>query len=73
MRNEQGTWRLLYTQTLNWESVVMDDASQAAKDQLDATALVVREHREQLLQDRYRPGYHFTVPEGVATPSGTVK
>ena len=68
LRNEQGTWRLLYTQTLDWESVVMDDASQAAKDQLDATALVVREHREQLLQDRYRPGYHFTVPEGVAMP-----
>ena len=67
-KEADGVWRIVYSQVVDWESGPMDDASQAQKDGIDATALIVRAHREQLLNDRWRPGYHFVVPEGVAMP-----
>ena len=33
-----------------------------------AQAALVRAHREKLLRDPHRPGYHFAIPEGAATP-----
>ena len=36
--------------------------------ELQAQAAVVRAHREKLLRDPHRLGYHFVVPEGKATP-----
>ena len=67
-KEADGVWRIVYSQVVDWESGPMDDASQAQKDGIDATALIVRAHREQLLNDRWRPGYHFVAPEGVAMP-----
>lgn len=67
-KESDGVWRLTYTETVDWELRSMDEDMQALKDAIDATAMVVREHREQLLNDRWRPGYHFVVPEGVAAP-----
>ena len=67
-KEADGMWRLVHTETVDWEPVPMDDAIQQQKDAIDSTAMLVREHREQLLKDRWRPGYHFVVPEGVAMP-----
>ena len=67
-KESDGVWRLVYSETVDWELRSMDDQTQVQKDAIDATAMVVRAHREQLLNDRWRPGYHFVVPEGVATP-----
>ena len=69
LRKEQDdVWRLIFTQTVNWEPFPMDEKTQAMKDAIDQLAMTVRSHREQLLTDPWRPGYHFTVPEGVAIP-----
>jgi hypothetical protein len=34
----------------------------------DAVAATTRAHREKLLSDPHRPGYHFVIPEGTAMP-----
>ena len=65
---ESSVWRLTYTQTLDWETFPMDDETQLLKNNIDVLAQTVRKHRETLLADPWRPGYHFTVPEGVAIP-----
>ena len=67
-RVSKGHWEIVYTDILDWETFPMDNETQAIKDEIDTTANIVRTHREQLLNDRWRPGYHFTVPEGVAIP-----
>jgi len=67
-KEADNIWRLIHTQTIDWEPQPMNDESQARKDEIDSTAMLVREHREALLSDRWRPGYHFVVPEGVAMP-----
>ena len=67
-KEEDGVWRLTYSQTIDWEPFAMSDEMQLQKDLIDSTATIIRDHREQLLTDRWRPGYHFVVPEGVAVP-----
>ena len=64
LRNEGGVWRLTYSQTLDWETFPMDDQTQELKNEIDNLALTIRSHRERLLSDPWRPGYHFTVPRG---------
>ncbi|HLK14328.1 MAG TPA: GH32 C-terminal domain-containing protein [Fimbriimonadaceae bacterium] len=39
-----------------------------ASDQPQDVAMAMRNFRERLLKDPYRPGYHFAIPEGVAMP-----
>ncbi|RPG46195.1 MAG: glycoside hydrolase family 32 protein [Gammaproteobacteria bacterium TMED134] len=63
-----GIWRFIYSQTEDWEPFPMDKKTGALKRQIDDTALLVREHREGLLADPLRPGYHFVIPEGLAMP-----
>ena len=63
-----GIWRIIVTKTLNWEPFPMTKGMKALKDNLDNTAMIVREHRESLLQDKFRPTYHFNTPEGYASP-----
>ena len=67
-KEPDGIWRLVFTQTIDWESFPMDEETRTRKSEIDTLALAVREHREQLLSDRLRPGYHFVIPEGVAIP-----
>ena len=67
-KEADAIWRLIYTQTLDWEPFPMDEATQAMKTEIDNQAMAVRAHRERLLNDPWRPGYHFTVPEGIAVP-----
>ncbi len=63
-----GVWRLIYTRTIDWETFPMDRETRIRKREMDTSATAGREHREQLLSDRLRPGYHFVMPEGVAIP-----
>ncbi|MEE3279229.1 MAG: hypothetical protein VX211_05555, partial [Pseudomonadota bacterium] len=63
-----GVWRLIYTRTIEWETFPMDRETRIRKREMDTSATAGREHREQLLSDRLRPGYHFVMPEGVAIP-----
>ena len=63
-----GVWRLVYTRTIDWETFPMDKETRIRKREMDSSAMAGREHREQLLSDRLRPGYHFVMPEGVAIP-----
>ena len=63
-----GVWRLIYTQRIGWEPFPMDRETRERKREIDAWALAAREHREQLLIDHLRPGYHIVIPEGVAAP-----
>ena len=63
-----GVWRLVYTRTIDWETFPMDKETRIRKREMDTSAMAGREHREQLLRDRLRPGYHFVMPEGVAIP-----
>lgn len=67
-QESDGVWRLTHTRTLDWEPFPMDNEARIRKREIDSTAIAVRAHREQLLGDPLRPGYHFVVPEGVATP-----
>ena len=67
-KEPDGRWRFTSTQTLDWETFPMDDETQARKNEIDDLAKTVRAHRERLLSDPWRPGYHFVIPEGVAIP-----
>ena len=67
-KESDDVWRIIYTKTLNWEPFPMTKAMKARKDKIDATAMLVREHRETLLKDKFRPNYHFIVAEGYAAP-----
>lgn len=67
-KEDDGVWRLIYTQTLNWENSPLDAEGRERKRSIDSVAEGVRSHREQMLSDRLRPGYHFVVPEGMASP-----
>jgi beta-fructofuranosidase len=67
-READGVWRLIYTETIDWEPFPMDEEVRAHKREIDTTAMAVRAHREAMLSDPLRPGYHFVVPEGVAIP-----
>ncbi|SVD24499.1 uncharacterized protein METZ01_LOCUS377353, partial [marine metagenome] len=54
-----GVWRLIYTRTIDWETFPMDRETRIRKREMDTSAMAGREHREHLLSDRLRPGYHF--------------
>ena len=46
----------------------MSDAASKISPELELLADASRIHRERLLKDPHRPGYHFIVPEGVNAP-----
>ena len=39
-----------------------------ASDNMAQRIQAARELREHLLRDRYRPGYHFAIPEDIGRP-----
>ena len=67
-KKADGRWLITFTQTVDWELGSVDKETTERKRELDGIAAVIRQHRESLLQDPLRPGYHFVVPEGVAFP-----
>ncbi|MGI9232849.1 MAG: GH32 C-terminal domain-containing protein [Woeseiaceae bacterium] len=69
MRKESdGAWRICHSETIDWESIEMDGEQKARKAEFDEAAMAARELREKILSDPARPGYHFVMPEGIATP-----
>lgn len=67
-KEADGAWRIRRTETIDWDTMKMDDQQQADKARFDAAAMAARELREFILGDPARPGYHFVMPEGIATP-----
>lgn len=67
-KESDGIWRIVYTKTLDWEPLPMTKEMRVRREKFDTNAMIIREHREKLLHDESRPGYHFTVPEGYAAP-----
>ena len=67
-RESDGGWRISFTETVDWCLGPVDKQTLEKKRELDESGMMVRQHRESLLQDHLRPGYHFVVPEGVAFP-----
>jgi ketosteroid isomerase-like protein len=67
-KEADGVWRFVRTVTLSWESFEMDAEERKLKAEHDAAAMAARDLRERLLSDPHRPGYHFVMPEGIATP-----
>ncbi len=67
-KETDGVWRLVYTQTLAWKPASLDALSSERQEQAESLARTVRQHRETLLKDPFRPAYHFVIPEGVAFP-----
>jgi len=67
-KEADGVWRLVRTDTLSWEAFEMDAEERKRKAEIDASAMAVRDFRERLLSDPHRPGFHFVMPEGIASP-----
>jgi beta-fructofuranosidase len=67
-KEADGVWRFVRTVTLSWEAFEMDEEERKLKAEHDAAAMAARDLRERLLSDPHRPGYHFVMPEGIATP-----
>jgi len=67
-KEADGVWRLVYTEMINWEIIPLDaeGRKQLAADY--ASALDARNLRDRILRDPGRPGYHFVMPAGVASP-----
>ena len=67
-KEADGVWRFVRTDTLSWEVFEMDAEERKLKAEHDAAAMAARDLRERLLSDPHRPGYHFVMPEGIASP-----
>lgn len=67
-KEADGEWRICRTETIDWESMIMDGEQKALKAEFDNKAMAARELRELILSDPARPGYHFVMPEGIAAP-----
>jgi len=67
-KEADGVWRLVYTEMINWEVIPLDAAGRKQLAADYASALAARNLRDRILRDPGRPGYHFVVPSGVASP-----
>ena len=67
-KEADGVWRLVFTQGIDWESIPLDARARVRKAEIDGAAQATRNFREQILSDPHRPGYHFVMPEGIASP-----
>lgn len=67
-KEADGVWRLVFTETIDWEKIPLDAQGRIRKAELEASARASRNLREQILVDPTRPGYHFVMPEGFGAP-----
>lgn len=67
-KEADGVWRLVYTELIDWSIIPVDAQGRARLAEDAASALAARDLRERIMRDPGRPGYHFVVPEGVASP-----
>ncbi len=67
-KEADGVWRLVFTETIDWEKPPLDAQGKKRRDEIEALARASRNLREQILVDPTRPGYHFVMPEGFGAP-----
>ena len=67
-KEADGVWRLVFTETIDWEKIPLDAQGRIRKAEIEASARASRNLREQILVDPTRPGYHFVMPEGFGAP-----
>ena len=67
-KEADGVWRLVFTETIDWEKIPLDAQGRLRKAEIEASARASRNLREQILVDPTRPGYHFVMPEGFGAP-----
>ncbi len=67
-KEADGVWRLVYTEGIDWSIIPVDAKGRVRLAEDAASALAARDLRERILSDPSRPGYHFVIPEGVASP-----
>jgi beta-fructofuranosidase len=67
-KEADGVWRLVRTDGIDWEIIPLDAEGRKRKAEYDTSALASRNFRERVLSDPHRPGYHFVMPEGIASP-----
>ena len=67
-KEADGVWRLVFTETIDWEKIPLDAQGRIRKAEIEASARASRNLREQILVDPTRPGYHFVMPEGFGVP-----
>ena len=63
-----GVWRFVQTEGIDWEIIPLDAEGRIRLAEGHASALAARNLRERIIRDPSRPGYHFAMPEGVASP-----
>ena len=67
-KEADGVWRFVYTEGIDWCIIPVDAKGRMRLAEDNASALAVRNLRDRILRDPSRPGYHFVMPEGVASP-----
>jgi beta-fructofuranosidase len=67
-KEADGVWRVVSTETINWEVISTDAEGRVRLAEDYASALTARNLKDRILRDPARPGYHFVMPEGVASP-----
>ena len=67
-QESDGIWRICRTEAIDWDTEPMDEEQRIRRYESDQLAMTIRTFREKLLSDPARPGYHFVMPEGIATP-----
>lgn len=67
-KEADGVWRFVYTEGIDWEIIPLDAEGRIRLAEDNASALTARNLRDRISRDPSRPGYHFVVPEGVASP-----
>ena len=67
-KEADGVWRLVRTDTIDWETIPLDAEGRKRLAEDYASALAARNLRERVLSDPSRPGYHFVIPEGIGMP-----
>ena len=67
-KEADGAWRFVYTEGIDWEIIPLDAEGRIRLAEDNASALTARNLRDRISRDPSRPGYHFVVPEGVASP-----
>ena len=67
-KEADDVWRFVHTEGIDWEIIALDTEGRTRLAEDHASALAARKLKDRIIRDPSRPGYHFAIPEGVASP-----